>query len=79
MDIADLIEIIELLLVVVALFLIHRSVPANKVSELIDKVDRAAEKTPTKLDDLLVEVAQILNDLRDRTPSDDTHLSDTTD
>lgn len=67
-DITAVIDIIQLLIVVVALYLMYRSVPSDQVAELIDKVDRQAQITPNKIDDVLVDIARLLNELRQQSP-----------
>lgn len=67
---SDLMELVELLLVALALFYMNRSVPADKVAELLDKAGQQADKTSTKLDDALVMIARMLNDIRLQQPDD---------
>jgi len=42
----------------------HRSFPPQQTAQLIEQLTKASQQTQTQLDDMLVEVAQLLNDLR---------------
>jgi flagellar motor component MotA len=66
-------KIIELLIIIVAIFLLHNSFPAGKVKELIELLKVETKKTETPVDDLLLQVVALLNDLREQqqpTPPD---------
>jgi hypothetical protein len=58
-------KLIELMIVVVGMFLLYNSIPGGKVREVIDLAKVEAKKTETPIDDLLVQVAEVLNDLRE--------------
>lgn len=64
MDFEPVFKIVELAIIVVALFLIHNSFPASKVKELIELLKTETEKTETPVDDLLLQVVELLNALR---------------
>lgn len=60
MEWTQAIELIEILVIVVALFLLYRSVPREQVDRLLARADRAADGTPSTRDDLAVDIAQAL-------------------
>lgn len=64
MEIQDLMQVLVLAAVVLAFYWQHRSFPPDKTSELIDRLASLSEQTTTKLDDLLVEIAITLNEMR---------------
>lgn len=73
-------EVRELILITVAVFVFwqtNKSFPAEKTGELIEKLTVASKKTETQIDDILVLIAEALNDLRNKT-SDDTGSADLT-
>lgn len=56
------------LLILAAVVLIfwwsHRSFPPRQTAQLIEQLAQASQQTQTQLDDVLVEVAELLNELR---------------
>ena len=42
----------------------HRSFPPQQTAQLIQQLTEASHKTQTQVDDVLVEIAKLLNDLR---------------
>lgn len=68
MEFEQALKIIELLIIVVAIFLIHNSFPAGKVKELIELLKTETKKTETPIDDLLLQVVELLNQLRAAQP-----------
>lgn len=61
-------QVFQLLILAVVVLLFwwsHRSFPPQQTAELIERLTIASEKTQTQLDDVLVEVAKLLNDLRE--------------
>ncbi len=61
-------QVFQLLILAVVVLLFwwsHRSFPPQQTAELIEQLTIASEKTQTQLDDVLVEVAKLLNDLRE--------------
>ena len=61
----QLFQLLTLAVVVLVFWWSHRSFPPKQTAELIERLTIASEKTQTQLDDVLVEVAQLLNDLRE--------------
>jgi hypothetical protein len=57
-------QILSLLAVVLVFWWSHRSFPPQQTAQLIQQLTEASHKTQTQLDDVLVEVAKLLNDLR---------------
>ncbi len=60
-------QIFQLLILAVAVLVYwwsHRSFPPQQTAELLQKLSEASRQTETHLDDLLVEIAQALNELR---------------
>lgn len=57
-------ELIQMMVIIVALVLIHRSYPAGKIDQLLDRLAGPVEQSPSKLDDILLEVAELLHGLR---------------
>lgn len=60
-------QIFQLLILAVAVLVYwwsHRSFPPQQTAELLQKLSEASQQTETHLDDLLVEIAQVLNELR---------------
>lgn len=57
-------QILSLLAVVLVFWWSHRSFPPQQTAQLIQQLTEASQKTQTQLDDVLVEVAKLLNDLR---------------
>jgi hypothetical protein len=57
-------QIAILLAVVLAYWWANQSFPPKQTGQLIEQLADASTKTQTKLDDMLVEVARLLNDLR---------------
>jgi len=58
--ISDLFQLITLGIILVAMFLIHKSVPVKQVDELISVAKGLADKTPTDLDNRILEIAEML-------------------
>lgn len=42
----------------------HKSFPPNETTKLINDLSEASKHTQTRLDDILVEAAKLLNDMR---------------
>lgn len=66
MEFEQAITLISLLAVIIISYLSHRSFPPKQTAELIDRLATHAEKTQTKMDDLLLDVARVLNDIREQ-------------
>lgn len=75
MQFEQALDLLMLLIIVVALFLAHRSIPADKVDMLITKAKEGAAKTDTKIDDMLLEVVGLLRTLQPETPKPETPVT----
>lgn len=60
----QLIDIVQLTIIIIGMVLLYRSFPAKEVEALLEKLAEPVSKTETKLDDLLLDVARTLNELR---------------
>ena len=61
-------NILSLVAGLVVALLLHQSIPANKVKETLEALKAPVQKSPTQLDDLLLKVAETLNELRSQMP-----------
>ena len=59
-------QLLVLAVVVLIYWWSHRSFPPKQTAELLQKLSEASQKTETPVDDLLVEIAQALNELRQK-------------
>lgn len=59
-------QLVVLAVVVLVYWWSHRSFPPKQTAELLQKLSEASQKTDTHVDDLLVEIAQVLNELRQK-------------
>ena len=60
-------QVFQLLMLAVGVLVFwwsHRSFPPQQTAKLIEQLTEASQQTQTQLDDMLVEVARLLNDLR---------------
>ena len=72
MTFEQLFQILILLVVVLLFWWSHRSFPPQQTAQLIKQLAEASQRTQTQLDDVLVEIARLLNGLRENeTPSTD--------
>lgn len=64
--ISQITDLLQAVVPLVAMILLYRSNPPSKaaVDRALDKVEAIADRTPTPLDDVLVDVGRGLNDLR---------------
>jgi hypothetical protein len=60
----QLMQIMVLAVVVLLFYWQHKSFPPDETSKLILELRKASEKTDTKIDDALVDLAEFLNGLR---------------
>ena len=60
----QLFQIMTLAAVVLVFWWSHRSFPPQPTAQLIQQLADASQKTQTQVDDMLVEIARLLNDLR---------------
>ena len=56
-------NLVELLIIVIALILMHRSVPAAQLQGLFNALEKAAAQTPTTVDDTAVSVGKLFASL----------------
>jgi len=64
---SEVMQVLTLLAVVLIFYWSHRSFPPQQTADLLDRLSQASAKTPTKVDDLLIDIAEVLNDLRRQT------------
>ena len=57
-------QILILGVVVLVFWWSHRSFPPQQTAQLIEELTKASLKTQTQVDDMLIEIAKLLNDLR---------------
>lgn len=62
----QILQLVVLAVVVLVYWWSHRSFPPKQTAELLQKLSEASKKTDTHVDDLLVEIAQVLNELRQK-------------
>jgi hypothetical protein len=61
----QVIELLTLASVVLVFWWTHRSFPPQQTAQLIEQLQIASEKTQTRLDDVLVQIAALLNAIRE--------------
>ncbi len=64
MDFEQVFQILVLAVVVLVYWWSYRSFPPNETAKLIRRLGEVSRRTETQLDDLLVEIARLLNELR---------------
>ena len=70
MSFEQIMQILILGAVVLAFWWSHRSFPPQQTTQLLQELAEASRQTQTRLDDVLVTVAQLLHDqLKDDDPS----------
>ena len=57
-------QILTLALVALVYWLAFRSFPPRETAQLIQRLDEVSQRTESRLDDLLVDIARLLNELR---------------
>lgn len=57
-------QILILAAVIFGYWKAHQSFPPKETAELLKRLDGASKQTPNKIDDLLVDLAEFLNDQR---------------
>ena len=70
MSLTDILDLLQTLIIVVALLVIHRSVPVSHVEKLIEQGRRAAQSTRTPVDDHLLAAIAALWDAQQRDPAE---------
>jgi len=60
MEFDQALQLIELLIILIAMILIHRSVPSAQLQKLFDALERNARQTATPVDDQVVGFGKLL-------------------
>ena len=64
MDFEQVFQVLVLAAVVMVYWWSYRSFPPGETARLIERLGEVSQRTESRLDDLLVEVARLLNELR---------------
>lgn len=64
MDFEQVFEILVLAVVALVYWWSYRSFPPGETARLIERLGEVSQRTESRLDDLLVEIARLLNELR---------------
>ncbi len=64
MDFEQMFQLIVLAVVVLVYWWSYRSFPPSETAKLIERLGEVSQRTESRLDDLLVEIARLLNELR---------------
>lgn len=64
MDYEQGFQVLVLAVVVLVYWWSYRSFPPGETAKLIERLGEVSQRTESRLDDLLVEVARLLNELR---------------
>lgn len=64
MDYDQVFQMLVLAVVVLVYWWSYRSFPPGETAKLIERLGEVSQRTESRLDDLLVEVARLLNELR---------------
>lgn len=64
MDFEQVFQVLALAVVTLVYWWSYRSFPPGETAKLIQRLGEVSQRTETRLDDLLVEVARLLNELR---------------
>lgn len=73
MNYEQILQLLILAAVVLIYWWSYRSFPPQQTAELLQRLSETSRRTETRIDDLLVEVARLLNEMRQIEPerSDD--------
>lgn len=69
MEFEQVFQILVLAVVVLVYWWSYRSFPPGETAKLIQRLDEVSQRTDSRLDDLLVAIARLLNELR--TPAEE--------
>lgn len=69
MDFEQAFQVLVLAVVALVYWWSYRSFPPGETAKLIERLGEVSQRTESRLDDLLVEIARLLNELR--TPETD--------
>ena len=64
MDFEQVFQLLGLLVVVLVYWLSFRSFPPGETAKLIQRLGEVSQRTESRLDDLLVDIARLLNEMR---------------
>jgi hypothetical protein len=64
MDFEQVFQMLALAVVVLVYWWSYRSFPPGETAKLIQRLGEVSQRTESRLDDLLVEIARLLNELR---------------
>ena len=66
MDFEQVFQVLVLAVVVMVYWWSYRSFPPGETAKLIERLGEASQRTESRLDDLLVDIARLLNEMRTR-------------
>ena len=69
MDFEQVFQMLVLAVVVLVYWWSYRSFPPGETAKLIQRLGEVSQRTESRLDDLLVDIARLLNELR--TPAEE--------
>ena len=64
MDFEQVFQVLVLAVVALVYWWAYRSFPPGETAKLIQRLGEVSQRTESRLDDLLVEIARLLNELR---------------
>ena len=64
MDFEQAFQVLALAVVVLVYWWSYRSFPPGETAKLIERLGEVSQRSESRLDDLLVEIARLLNELR---------------
>ena len=64
MDFEQVFQILVLAVVVLVYWWSYRSFPPGETARLIERLGEVSQRTESRLDDLLVDIARLLNEMR---------------
>ena len=64
MDFEQLFQLLVLAVVVLVYWWSYRSFPPGETARLIERLGEVSQRTESQLDDLLVDIARLLNEMR---------------
>lgn len=64
MDFEQAYQVLTLAVVALVYWWAYRSFPPGETAKLIERLGEVSQRTESRLDDLLVEIARLLNELR---------------
>ena len=71
MDFEQTFQILTLAAICLIYWLAFRSFPPGETAKLIDRLDELSQRTQSRLDDLLVDIARLLNEMRQPADADE--------